>query len=340
MSQKLFRVKPVLGTVNPADIATKPLSVSRLQSLSFFLGIWTGTNLEGTEDPANIFKHVTDQGRPERSHIRTLISALRILTLTQLQGCDAKDSFDGNTSFPSLVITLWLVLVSVYVTYLAQRPVVATAASSFGSGFLGSSDPPEAESDDEPDNMSDSSEGVPAFASEGLMKWLYERCDRRQGKAVVGQNPEKVYKYEARKTLLRDLMKHMTTAGEGDPEEVVNVLNHISALSSDEDSPTMNGSGGRPPDTFSGSTSAAAFVQGFAAMNLSGCMAYEGSLKDDSGHSFATMVLTICNGAYTWWWLRNPYAWNVHQPAPAPIADEMAPSAQDCPTDNGPPIKD
>ena len=74
--------------------------------------------------------------------------------------------------------------------------------------------------------MSDSAEGVPAFASEGLMKWLYERCDRRQGKAVVGQNPEKVYKYEARKTLLRDLMKHMIRAGDEDRDEV-----HISDLS-------------------------------------------------------------------------------------------------------------
>ena len=161
-----------------------------------------------------------------------------------------------------LVITLWLALLSGYVTYLAQRPVVTAVASSFvndGSGCekFGSSDLPEAEPEDEPDNTSDSSEGYPAFFPEGLIKWLYERCDRRQDKAVMGQDREKVYKYEARKTLLRDLMKHMTTAGEEDREEVVNVLNHINDLSSDEDSPTMNVSGERSPSSFMGSTSAA-----------------------------------------------------------------------------------
>ena len=79
----------------------------------------------------------------------------------------------------------------------------------------------------------------------------------------------------------------------------------------------MNTSGRRSPDAFPGSTSAAAFVQRFAAMHLFGCSANEGLHHDDTGHSFATMVLpiwTLCLGAYTWWWLRNPFAWNVQQP--------------------------
>ena len=186
VSQKLLMVRAILGTINPADIATKRLSVSRLQSLSFFLGIWTGTRLEGTEDPANIFRHVTDQGHQERFNVRALISALSSLTLTQLQGCDAMDSLDSSTNFPILVITLWLMLLSGYVTYLAQRPGVTAVASNFVNGGSGrerfdSSDFPEAEPEDEPDNASDSSssEGYPAFSPEGLIKWLYERCDRR-----------------------------------------------------------------------------------------------------------------------------------------------------------------
>ena len=104
----------------------------------------------------------------------------------------------------------------------------------------------------------------------------------------MGHNAEKIQKYEVRRSLLRDLMKHLTTAGDEDREGVVNVLNHISDLNSDEGSPTMNTSGGRSPDAFPGSTSAAAFVQGFAAMNLPGCGANEGSHHDSTGHSFAT----------------------------------------------------
>ena len=102
-------------------------------------------------------------------------------------------------------------------------------------------------------------------------------------------------------------MKHMVTAGEEDREEVVNVLNHISDLSSDEDSPTSNHE--RSPNSFMGSASAAAFVQGFAAMNLSGCLTAESVTHGDSGHGFAVMFLTLWTlglGAYTWWWLRNP----------------------------------
>ena len=57
--------------------------------------------------------------------------------------------------------------------------------------------------------------------------------------------PQKVHKHELLKSLLRDLMKHMTTAGNEDWDEVVDVLDHISDASSDEDPPAMNTSGGR-----------------------------------------------------------------------------------------------
>ena len=110
---------------------------------------------------------------------------------------------------------------------------------------LGSSDPPEAKPEDEQDNLSDFSEGFPAFSPEGSIRWFYERCDQQQDNAIMVQDPQKVHKYEFRKNSLRDLMKHMTTAGNEDWDEVVDVLDHISDASSDEDSPAMNTSGGR-----------------------------------------------------------------------------------------------
>ena len=97
---------------------------------------------------------------------------------------------------------------------MAQRPIVAAATPNFGNGRerLGNSDPPVAEPKDEPDNLSDSSEGCTNFSPEGLIRWLYERCDRRHGKAVVAHDPQKTHKYELRKGLLLDLMQHMSTA--------------------------------------------------------------------------------------------------------------------------------
>ena len=76
-------------------------------------------------------------------------------------------------------------------------------------------------------------------------------------------------------------------------------------------------------------------------MNLSGCFAAEGATHGDSGHSFATMVLTVwtlCLGAYTWWWLRNPHTWNtpqVPEATPQPMACEMSPVVQDGPSEKG-----
>ena len=72
------------------------------------------------------------------------------------------------------------------------------------------------------------------------------------------------------------------------------MLNHISDLSSDEDSPTLNTGGDRSSDQFIlGSASAVAFVQGFAAMHLSGCNGSgESPYHDVNRYNFATMVLT------------------------------------------------
>ena len=57
VSQKLLQVKAVLGTINPADISTKRLSVARLESLMFLFGIWScsSNQLVGSEDPGRIF---------------------------------------------------------------------------------------------------------------------------------------------------------------------------------------------------------------------------------------------------------------------------------------------
>ena len=118
-------------------------------------------------------------------------------------------------------------------------------------------------------------------------------------------------------------------------------MNHINDLSSDEDSPTMN-LGERSPDSFMGSTSATAFVQGFAAMNLAGCFAAEDGTHGGSSHNFATMVLTawtLCLGAYAWWWLRDPHTWNMPQPAPEPMVYDIAPAVQEDSSSKGPQVE-
>ena len=99
VAEKKLMVKAVLGAINPADIATKRLSAPRVESLSYFLGLWCGSNnsLVGTWDPANIFRHVN---LPSRNQVRQLMSTLSALgalsQLTQLQGCTSVNF----TTFP------------------------------------------------------------------------------------------------------------------------------------------------------------------------------------------------------------------------------------------------
>ena len=85
VSERRVMVKAVLGAVNPADNATKRLSAARIGSLSYFLGLWCGSNgsLVGAWDPANIFRHVNIKTAHQ---VINGLSALGALSqLTQLQ---------------------------------------------------------------------------------------------------------------------------------------------------------------------------------------------------------------------------------------------------------------
>ena len=120
--QKRLLVRSLMGALNPADVATKRLSAARLESLCYFLGIWRGNNLEGANDPGNIFRHVTNQRQQgySQAQINLLISALSVLT--QLQGCSgAMDVVTHGGNFNVLFLITWLLGLAGYI-YLAIRP--------------------------------------------------------------------------------------------------------------------------------------------------------------------------------------------------------------------------
>ena len=57
--EKMLQVIAVLGTINPADVSTKRLSIARLESLMFLFGLWSNSQnqLVGSDDPGRIFRH-------------------------------------------------------------------------------------------------------------------------------------------------------------------------------------------------------------------------------------------------------------------------------------------
>ena len=272
--QKRLLVKAIMGALNPADIATKRLSAARLESLCYFLGIWKGNSnsLEGSHDPGNIFRHIPGQQRPHvhsQAQINLLISALGLLT--QLQGCAAMDSnyvLDFGTAF----VMTWLIgLVGyIYVFFRSEK-----AVESFG--YVTELAPTGASTEDPVNVDSDAETEVseyPPWSPEGMVQWLYDRCQRRMNKAVLAHDSERTQRYLSRQQILSDLLAFLESADEEGIEDTQQMLNDISDLSTDEASPTMN-TGGRRRALRAGATgSTAAFLLGVTASQLQGCQGH------------------------------------------------------------------
>ena len=124
VGEKLLVVKAVLGAINPSDIATKRLSISRLESLLYLFGIWDSANnsLVGQYDPGQIFRNgrifrnvpQPQQNSASRYQINMLIGALSLL----LQGCgsdvpsEAMDSNFLGSTMQATIVTSWITLLT------------------------------------------------------------------------------------------------------------------------------------------------------------------------------------------------------------------------------------
>ena len=124
VGEKLLMVKAVLGAINPSDIATKRLSISRLESLLYLFGIWDSANnsLVGQYDPGQIFRNgricrnvpQPQQNSASRYQINMLIGALSLL----LQGCgsdvpsEAMDSNFLGSTMQATIVTSWITLLT------------------------------------------------------------------------------------------------------------------------------------------------------------------------------------------------------------------------------------
>ena len=191
VGEKLLMVKAVLGAINPSDIATKRLSISRLESLLYLFGIWdsANNNLVGQHDPGRIFRNVPQpqQNSASRYQVNMLIGALSLL----LQGCGsdvpsvAMDcNFQGLT-MQATIVTSWITLLTLYMVFLWMRndqpvrnEVLASDDDDLTSVEMSCS---ETEScDGLPD--------FPAFSPESLISWMFERCFRRREDSICNGN--------------------------------------------------------------------------------------------------------------------------------------------------------
>ena len=111
---------------------------------------------------------------------------------------------------------------------------------------------------------------------------------------MVNQNPLKTNQYLARQGILSDMLAFLETAKAETREQVQQVLEDITDLLSDEDSPTIN-TGGHQVTMNSrlSTTIATAFVHGIATSNLCGCDMENPKTSEGDMVSFTTLVLTL-----------------------------------------------
>eukprot|EP00435_Cladocopium_sp_Y103_P010280 s4269_g2.t1 len=314
VSEKILLVKAVLGTINPADVATKRLSASRLQSLRFFIGLWSGSsnNLVGSQDPAGIFRHVIPSRQQIRSIMGTLSALGTLAQLSQLQGCNltvspvgssAMDTGAADGQFEVKFMITWLLMLVGYGVYLnltlGCRKGDFVPADDGADGFSTSGDSGNFSVPDVSSEIGDE-QGEwepPAFSPEGLLFWLYRRCSGREERAAANHDVQRLERYQQRKVALQDMLNFLHHASPVEYQRAHEMLHTISDLSEDETSPQDDDQHGGI-DLGAGAASA---VAAGMSMGLMGCASDGPSAQGQTSLPVLVLVTwtVLCMG-YTW----------------------------------------
>ena len=217
----MLQVKAVLGTINPADVSTKRLSIARLESLMYLFGLWNTAQhqLVGAEDPGRIFRHIqqsTSSNSGRDSQLRVLISALSLLTL-QLQGCEAMTN--DLMEIPYIFTATWVGLLGMYLFWMSQCSKSNRGTKddpSFGCNFPMMDD--DVDTASVASCMTEDTDEPPAFSPEGLIDWLFERCNRLFVDALISGNDARAQAYGQRRAPLADFMNFVGAANDSERE--------------------------------------------------------------------------------------------------------------------------
>lgn len=148
----------------------------------------------------------------------------------------------------------------------------------------------------------------PPFSPEGLISWMFERCNRRFEDALASGNNTRAHAYNQRRALLADFMNFIGATNNAERNQITEMLNTIDDLSSHESSPTKDMDEAEETRATRVRISHAAMItlQSTMAMQLQGCSPFFTSsfLTDGSWLSFAFLMIWRLAG-YSWYMLRN-----------------------------------
>ena len=324
-------VKAVLGAINPSDIATKRLSISRLESQLYLLGIWDSANnsLVGQHDPGRIFQKCSATSAEQRlPDIRSTcwLAPWACFFTVACRTCQVepwtaifKDQLCRQPSSPA-GSPCWLCTWCSYGWAMISRFTMKFWPAVMMMVWL----------ETQPDFSCEGLPDFPAFSPEALISWLFERCYRRREDSISNGNTSRALAYTQRMTLLVDLLDQVMGSGDTARQEATDMLNTVSDLSSDEASPTRATDEPWESKKKRLTTAHAAMIslQGSMTMGLGGCLGadMDETAQNNSGSSqFSFLVLTLWTlllAAYTWWMLRSPFLRSV--PMPPPMPTELA----------------
>ena len=207
----------------------------------FLFGLWSNSQnqLVGSDDPGRIFRHFPQQSAStssRNSQLRVLVGALSLLTL-QLQGCDAMAT--DMLEIPYVFTAAWIGLLGAYLLWMSQCTHVrkGTPDSPSFDSMDGSDDADTASIMTE---ATEDTDDFPAFSPEGMISWMFERCNRRYEDATQAGDTVRAQAYNQRRALLAVFMNFIGAANDSDRDQATEMLNTIDDISSHENSPTKD----------------------------------------------------------------------------------------------------
>ena len=110
------------------------------------------------------------------SQLRVLIGALSLLTL-QLQGCEAMST--DLMDIPYVFTATWIGLLGAYLLWMSQCSRRSTRAHQIAPSFGFADGSDDADTASVTSNATEDTDEYPPFSPEGMISWVFERCNRR-----------------------------------------------------------------------------------------------------------------------------------------------------------------
>ena len=147
---------------------------------------------------------------------------------------------------PYVFTATWIGLLGAYLLWMSQcsRSNKGTPDSP-NFGFADGSD--DADTASVTSNATEDTDEYPPFSPEGMISWVFERCNRRCESAMEAAGDTiRAQAYNQRRALLADFMNFITAANDDERDQTNDMLRTIDDISSNENRPTKDSDeGGR-----------------------------------------------------------------------------------------------